>query len=277
MTAGQGKTTMERAGGSEGPPRISERASEAMSEGVTEREDGLEAGPPFAHFYPWLLIATGAALSVVHGRSRPAWLAGGGLVAFAILYMVAIWLKLKVRRQHAAIVALAALGALTFAMTIGFGGDMFTLFPLLSIVCGIAVPWTQRRPPWPAIVVSGIACSGALIAWARHAATGDIWQVFYGTILSGFVVAVILRLVSVIRELQQTRQELARAAVDEERLRFARDLHDLLGHTLSVMVIKAQAVRKLAARDPALAAEQAADIEAVGRQALTEVRQSVSG
>jgi len=87
----------------------------------------------------------------------------------------------------------------------------------------------------------------------------------------------ILRLVSVIRELQETRQELARAAVDEERLRFARDLHDLLGHTLSVMVIKAQVARKLATRDPGLAAEQAADIERVGRQALTEVRQSVSG
>jgi two-component system, NarL family, sensor histidine kinase DesK len=88
---------------------------------------------------------------------------------------------------------------------------------------------------------------------------------------------VFLQLVTVIRQLQQTRQELARAAVDEERLRFARDLHDLLGHSLSVMVVKAQAVRKLATRDPGLAAEQAADIEAVGRQALTEVREAVTG
>jgi two-component system sensor histidine kinase DesK len=119
---------------------------------------------------------------------------------------------------------------------------MFTLFPLLSIVCGVVVPWTQRRPPWPVIVVGSTACSGTLIAWARHAAAGDIWQVCYGTILSGFVIAIILRLVSVISELQETSQELARAAVDEERLRFACDLHDLLGHTLSVMVIKAQAV-----------------------------------
>jgi two-component system sensor histidine kinase DesK len=125
--------------------------------------------------------------------------------------------------------------------------------------------------------VAGAAVTGALIAWARNASAGDIWSVLYGTVLSGFIVAMILRLISVIRELQETRQELARAAVDEERVRFARDLHDLLGHTLSVMVLKAQVTRKLATRDPELAAEQAADIERVGRQALTEVRQSVSG
>ncbi len=95
--------------------------------------------------------------------------------------------------------------------------------------------------------------------------------------LAGVIVAVFFQLVAVIRQLQQTRQELALAAVDEERLRFARDLHDLLGHSLSVMVVKAQAVRKLATRDPGLAAEQAADIEAVGRQALTEVREAVTG
>jgi two-component system, NarL family, sensor histidine kinase DesK len=99
----------------------------------------------------------------------------------------------------------------------------------------------------------------------------------YGSLLAGLVTAVVFRLISAVRELHLTREELARAAVDEERLRFARDLHDLLSHTLSVMVIKAQAVRKLAPRDPRLAAEQAADIEKVGRQALTEVRQAVTG
>jgi two-component system sensor histidine kinase DesK len=241
------------------------------------RDGGLEEGPPFAAFYPWLLIASGAALSVLHGKTHPAWVARCGLVAFAVLYMVAIWFKIKLHRQRAASAALAALAAVTVAMTIGFGGHMFTLFPLLSIVCGIVVPWIRRRLPLPVVAVATAAVIGALIAWARNASAGDIWSVLYGTVLSGFIVAMILRLVSVIRELQETRQELARAAVDEERLRFARDLHDLLGHTLSVMVLKAQVTRKLATRDPELAAEQAADIERVGRQALTEVRQSVSG
>jgi two-component system, NarL family, sensor histidine kinase DesK len=253
------------------------------SEGVNSRNpsqggDGdLPSGPPFVAFYPWLLVAIGAVMSVVHGTFRPAWAAGGGLAAFAVLYMAAIWLRMRAHRQRAAVACLIAAAALTIALTIGYGGDMFSLFPLLSIVCGVVVPWTERRPPLPAVIVTAVACTGVIIAWAHHAASGDIWSVAYGSFLAGFIVATFLRLVAVIRQLQETRQELARAAVSEERLRFARDLHDLLGHTLSVMVVKAQLVRKMALRDPEQAAEQAADIETVGRQALAEVRESVSG
>ncbi len=231
---------------------------------------------PFT-FYPWLLVASGAALNVIQGKIHPAWAAGGGLAAFAVLYVAAIWLKIGACRYGAALVTLIMLGVLTVTMTAAFGGNMFALFPLLSIACGVVVPWTERQPPLPLVAVAGIACAGALIAWRRQAPAGDIWSVLYGSVLAGVIVAVILRLVTVIRELQQARRELARIAVDEERLRFARDLHDLLGHTLSVMVVKAQAVRRLAVRDPGLAAEQAADIETVGRQALTEVREAVTG
>jgi two-component system sensor histidine kinase DesK len=63
--------------------------------------------------------------------------------------------------------------------------------------------------------------------------------------------------------------------VAEERERFSRDLHDLLGHTLSVMVVKAQAVRRLVHSDPDAASQHAADIEQVGRSALLDVRQAV--
>jgi two-component system sensor histidine kinase DesK len=65
--------------------------------------------------------------------------------------------------------------------------------------------------------------------------------------------------------------------VEQERLRFARDLHDLLGHSLSLIVVKAELTQRLAGRDPAGARQEAAEIEAVGRQALAEVRQTVSG
>jgi two-component system, NarL family, sensor histidine kinase DesK len=249
---------------------------------LRNRQDGPELGGleqgmrPFT-FYPWLLVASGAALNVIQGKVHPAWAAGGGLAAFAVLYVAAIWLRIGACRHRAALVTVIMLGVLTVTMTAAFGGNMFALFPLLSITCGVVVPWTERQPPLPLLAVAGVACAGAVIAWRRHAPAGDVWSVLYGSVLAGVIVAVILRLVTVIRELQQARRELARIAVDEERLRFARDLHDLLGHTLSVMVVKAQAVRRLAARDPGLAAEQAADIETVGRQALTEVREAVTG
>ena len=62
-----------------------------------------------------------------------------------------------------------------------------------------------------------------------------------------------------------------------ERERIARDLHDLLGHTLSVIVIKSELAAKLADRDPARAAAEIRDVERISRQALQEVRGAIYG
>src|SRR5579884_4273008 len=79
------------------------------------------------------------------------------------------------------------------------------------------------------------------------------------------------------RELRLARREIARLAVSEERLRFARDLHDLLGHSLSLIAVKSELVSKLIPAAPERAAAENADIEAVARQALQEVREAVAG
>jgi two-component system sensor histidine kinase DesK len=79
------------------------------------------------------------------------------------------------------------------------------------------------------------------------------------------------------RELREARGELARLAVSEERLRIARDLHDLLGHSLSVIALKSELAAKLVDRDPARATAELADIQTVSRQALSEVREAVDG
>ena len=115
---------------------------------------------------------------------------------------------------------------------------------------------------------------------ASTAAVRDGWgavNVAYGTFLSTMVTAAILSLSEAVRELRAAREELARRAVEEERLRFSRDLHDLLGHTLSVIVVKSEAARRLAHRDLDAALVQVGDIESVGRQALTEIREAVTG
>jgi len=65
--------------------------------------------------------------------------------------------------------------------------------------------------------------------------------------------------------------------VAQERLRFSRDLHDLLGHSLSLMVVKAEVARRLGPADGAASAREAADIETIGRRALAEVREAVTG
>ena len=78
-------------------------------------------------------------------------------------------------------------------------------------------------------------------------------------------------------ELTEARAELARNAVAQERERFARDLHDLLGHTLSVIALKAELAGKLIAAQPEQAAREVGEVETVARRALGEVRLAVSG
>ncbi|QIG41532.1 sensor histidine kinase [Nocardioides anomalus] len=176
-------------------------------------------------------------------------------------------------------------------------------------------PWRSRLAPWALATLIGATFAGAthgssqwlptwvLLANALPAALRGRWLVGavpvataasmwaawavrphdsdrvvsegIVVLLAGAASAAFAALLDTIAELRRTRQELARVAVAEERERFSRDLHDLLGHTLSVMVVKAQAVRRLAAQDPDAAAGHAADIEQIGRRALTEVRQAV--
>jgi two-component system sensor histidine kinase DesK len=79
------------------------------------------------------------------------------------------------------------------------------------------------------------------------------------------------------RELRLARQEIARLAVSEERLRFARDLHDLLGHTLSLITLKSELAGQLIQEDPEQAQREVRDIEGAARTALQEVREAVAG
>ena len=105
--------------------------------------------------------------------------------------------------------------------------------------------------------------------WSR------LWSEGFVVVLAGLASSAVISLIDTVSELRRTRAELARAAVADERERFSRDLHDLLGHTLSVMVVKAQAVRRLAGTDDVAVVEHASDIEEIGRQALVDVRRAV--
>ena len=67
------------------------------------------------------------------------------------------------------------------------------------------------------------------------------------------------------RELTRARSEVARLAAEGERTRIARDLHDLLGHSLTTITIKAGLARRLSATDPARAATEIAEVEDIAR------------
>ncbi len=93
----------------------------------------------------------------------------------------------------------------------------------------------------------------------------------------GATVATFSRAIRTNRELRLARREIARLAVSEERLRFARDLHDLLGHTLSLIALKSELAGQLIAEDSGQAQREVRDIEAAARTALQEVREAVAG
>jgi signal transduction histidine kinase len=72
--------------------------------------------------------------------------------------------------------------------------------------------------------------------------------------------------------LERERDEQARIAARDERTRIAREMHDIVAHNVSVMVVQAGAARRMVARDPGAAAEAAGEVEATGRAALRDMR-----
>ena len=78
-------------------------------------------------------------------------------------------------------------------------------------------------------------------------------------------------------ELRRTREQLAVAAVAAERERIGRDLHDILGHSLTAIAVKAGLARRLVERDPQAAAIEIGDVERLARDALKDVRATASG
>ncbi|MDE2233976.1 MAG: sensor histidine kinase [Gammaproteobacteria bacterium] len=77
--------------------------------------------------------------------------------------------------------------------------------------------------------------------------------------------------------LKQSQEEIRKLAASAERERIARDLHDLLGHTLTLITVKAELAATLAERDLAGAAREIRDVERISREALTQVREAVGG
>ena len=232
-----------------------------------------DRGPTGLSLLPWLLMGMGALSHLLGGEAPNPWIGGLGLFTFNTLYIAIIVRAFvpELRESPLTWTLLAALGALTFALAIAYGREWLLFFPLLGLAVGAVV----RRGRKLTLITFPLVLGAGLVTFWR-----DDWgsvSVVYGTFISVMVTAAILALDDTVRQLRATREELARAAVEKERLRFSRDLHDLLGHTLSVVVVKSEAVRRLAPHDLDGALSQLADIESVGRQALTEIREAVTG
>jgi two-component system, NarL family, sensor histidine kinase DesK len=79
------------------------------------------------------------------------------------------------------------------------------------------------------------------------------------------------------RRLRKAHEEIEHLAKVAERERIARDLHDLLGHTLSVITLKSELAGKLMDRDPRRAEKEIREVSEISRQALSDVRDAIRG
>lgn len=228
----------------------------------------VSPGPWAALFWvPLMLAAPVAAM----GRDAVGWV---GLVVVAGTAVTALFTAFGRggRRGHLPDALLLGQVVATVVAVTALPTDVsLWLWVLLGLSLGAgATPWWA---PWAILgtAVGAAAWLGVASGWGG--AVGGAFTV----LASGFGTYAFYRLTEVVAELHRTRAQLAAAAVREERLRVSRDLHDLLGHSLSLIVVKAEAVRRIGPRDPDTVVAHAQDIESIGRRALTEVRQAVAG
>jgi two-component system sensor histidine kinase DesK len=193
------------------------------------------------------------------------------IVVIAVSAFVAAVLGAVSDRDPRGYVALSTLVAATFAGATHHSSQWLPTWILLANTISAVV--RGRRLVVLVPLVAAVSMWAAWVVEPHHASR--MWTEGFVVLLAGAASSTYTTLLDTVAELRRTRQELARVAVAEERERFSRDLHDLLGHTLSVMVVKAQAVRRLAATDPDAVVGHAVDIEQIGRRALGDVRQAV--
>ena len=237
-------------------------------------------GPVFAGVWLFFLIDP-----VVTGWDHRGSVSGvAGLlatVAFAVVYL-ALWVRLRQDRARLQLDPpvgafgpyLAVLVALAVTMVVCLGETGMASVVYLA-VCSMMV--------FPLRVA--VAAVAAIVAATLVTTSANGWGSQTGLAFGILAAAVaIFGLRTVMRrnlELVEAHQRNAALAVDNERSRFARDLHDILGHSLTVITVKAELAQRLMDADTPDATDRAraelADLERLSRDALADVRRAVQG
>jgi two-component system, NarL family, sensor histidine kinase DesK len=176
------------------------------------------------------------------------------------------------RRDRAATISLIIIIALGVAILIVGGLNWVGAIFIAGAAAG-------RLGQSPRTAGAGTACCSAagLGVGLYHGVNyGSSLELTLGPALAAFFAYAAARRGELVAKLRETRAELARMAVADERLRIARDLHDLLGHSLSLITLKAELAGRLVGTDPDRAAKEITDLESVARRSLGEVRAAVT-
>jgi two-component system, NarL family, sensor histidine kinase DesK len=200
-------------------------------------------------------------------------------VVLSTAYLIPmLWLQLYVfgRRQaqfrppilHTALLcqALLVYGAIAYSPA---------WLSLTGFLAGSVLLVLRPRFAWPAfaLVVASMAVNYSRLTDSPL----EITYAALSTTISGLVVYGLTRLQSLVMELDEARTELAQMAVNQERMRFARDLHDLLGYSLSAITLKSELTHRLVPKNPDRAQSELVEILDISRKALADVRSVASG
>lgn len=198
-----------------------------------------------------------------------------GAALFAGVFLWLMWLHeplqllpagpsevLKYRATIACLLVLAG----TLSLVLGAEWRML-FFYHSNVAAGIML---TRRDAY--VVIAGIS----LLTFVLGFPLGMAWLAFPAAAIGLWSTAFVGQAAAV-AQLRAAREDLARLAVAEERLRFARDLHDLLGQSLSSIALKSELARRLLPTAPDRATAELTDIEHLARRSLREVREAVAG
>jgi two-component system sensor histidine kinase DesK len=218
------------------------------------------------------LVNLGAEIVLFSGWHRI--IAGTGFLVFLVLYYGAALIRenwsAPITPRQWLLYGLFVMAALGFPL---LGGPDWVSMPVyLSVISAVFLP--RRLAP---LSVGISTAAAALICLATGTTTGALWAVSISTLSIGVLMLGFRHSRELVEQLRVARAEVARLAASEERLRIARDLHDLLGHSLSLIVLKSELAGRLAPVDTDRSVQEIKDINQVARQALADVRETVSG
>jgi two-component system sensor histidine kinase DesK len=205
-------------------------------------------------------------------QNGPLWAALLGLTVFSVVLAHVIWTAIRLVPPSGKPWSLVVAGVLAVAIYLRFGT---ALVALPTIFAGAAAFALNRVR---AVLIVVIVVGSSYLVLARSALPVEQIVDLMGR---GLVVMVVVYVVgAVIRlsaEVERSRGELARVAVLEERLRFARDVHDLLGHSLSVIALKGEVAARVTEQDPRRGAAEMNSVVELARRSVDEVRSLVRG
>ncbi len=192
----------------------------------------------------------------------------GQLVLIAASYLCAAWvcdLSLTIRWVYVAGFMALLLSTYPF---MGWGFLYYGIY--VTVILSTLIPWRQSRVAILAIGLVVLVLAVYVQEWA--ALSIGLTGLFVGWASGGGMESGRLS-----RKLDRSRQRVSVLAVAAERERIGRDLHDILGHSLTAISIKAGLAVRLIELDPAAARAEMADVEEIARQALGDVRSTASG